>query len=178
MRNLESRKGSIIASETISASWSIGKPKDHARRHQPRTFVTLYVSWAPWQRIGPSRAMKLYLDSRPPRPGKVGQDCKKGEIQWTITINPLARRHTDSRRAELQPQRARSSQKRPQKCKRKLPSSAARRWTTSTNPGKARRALWAKQLRNCTQGENKFPAWRTLLRTSLKPPRTIFARRT
>src|ERR1700683_200170 len=70
MRNLESRKGSIIASETISASWSIGKPKDHARRHQPRTFVTLYVSWAPWQRIGPSRAMKLYLDSRPPRPGE------------------------------------------------------------------------------------------------------------
>src|ERR1700683_4644899 len=77
MRNLESRKGSIIASETISASWSIGKPKDHARRHQPRTFVTLYVSWAPWQRIGPSRAMKLYLDSRPPRPGKVGPGLQK-----------------------------------------------------------------------------------------------------
>jgi hypothetical protein len=34
------------------------------------------------------------------------ENCKKGEIQWTITTIPLAKRRTDSRKVDLELQRA------------------------------------------------------------------------
>src|SRR5580698_6897471 len=115
--------------------------------------------------------------------------AKKGEIRWTITAIPLAKRRTDSRKVDLQLQRAGSLQKKLQKFKRKLPTSAARRWTISTNPGVVPRAPWTKLRRNCIQVESNSPAqrvrpltksraWRTVPRTIFKPPQTISVRRT
>src|SRR5271154_793674 len=123
--------------------------------------------------------------------GNQNQNCKKGEIQWTITTIPIAKRRTVSRKVvvELQPQRARSFLRKLQKLKRKSPSSAARRWTISTNPVKAPRAPSTRQQRNCIQVESNSPTWpirpltesrepRTSLRKRFKPPQTISARRT
>src|ERR1700722_5881935 len=148
MRNLENGKGSIIASARISAPGLSGRPKDHEKPPQPGTFVTLHGSWDRWGSTGRSRPTKLYLDSRPPLPRKPKPELQKGETQWSTSTIPLANHRTDSRKVELQLQPARSFQKEPQKSKRKLPTSAARRWTISTNPGKAPRAPWTKQQRN------------------------------
>src|SRR5580658_2459307 len=77
MRNLEYGKGSIIASATISAPRLSGRPEEHDKPHQPGTFVTLHSSWDRRPRTGRSRATKLYLDSRPPLPGKPRPELQK-----------------------------------------------------------------------------------------------------
>jgi hypothetical protein len=79
LRNLENRKGSIIAAATISAPWLSGRSEEHNKPHQPGTFVTLHSSRDRGPSTGRSRATKLYLDSRPPLPRKPKPELQKKE---------------------------------------------------------------------------------------------------
>jgi hypothetical protein len=75
--DLENEKGSLFASARIPGPWLSGRPKDHEKPHQPRTFVTVHGSWDRGPRTGRSRVPKLYLVSSSLLPRKPNQNCKK-----------------------------------------------------------------------------------------------------